>query len=100
MWGQGRGKETDLAALLLPKDSRWWVALALALESHALARGDSLVMGPGDKLGGHCSSVGRDKCLCGHSTSTQGCSPGPFLPCTVRVPDASDLPTLLSATQV
>lgn len=93
---------TDLAALLLPEDSRWWVALALALEGDALAGGDSLVPGPCDKLGGHWGSEGERRRLAQPSHQHPGVLPTGLtpLPCTVRVPDASDLPTLLSATQV
>lgn len=51
--GLGTVQGTDLAAFLLPKHGWWRIACGLTLEGHAVARGDALVMGPGDKLGGH-----------------------------------------------
>lgn len=98
--GMDTGPGTHLAALLLPEDSGWRVALALALEGHTLPGVDSLVAGAGDKLGWHCHGTGRERLiqlLCQHPWVLPRGSP---LPCTVRVPDASALPTLLSAMQV
>lgn len=70
--GTGTRTGTDLAALLLPEHSGRWVALALALEGDAVAEGDNLVAGPGDKLGGHCGC--EDTQGLGHcSASTHGC---------------------------
>lgn len=57
--------------------------------------------GPVTSWGGTAAARGEKRaCPAALPAPTGAPSGTPPLPCTVRVPDASDLPTLLSATQV